>query len=89
MGGGNYPLVSVDNNTANGGDRVELQVHVGWGDVKENKHGTALGANFTHSLDAAIIQNTAARWSGEAYYTVHDCFYARAGGDDTDVSISP
>ena len=79
MGGGNYPLVTVDNNTANPGDRVELNVHVGWGDVKENKHGTALGANFTHSLDACIVQNTASRWTGEAYYTVHDCFYARAG----------
>ena len=78
MGGGNYPLVSLED-SANPEERVRVNVHVGWGDVKENKHGTALGANFTHSLDAAIIQNTASRWSGDAYYTVHDCFYARAG----------
>jgi DNA-directed RNA polymerase len=57
---------------------MEYSVQTGWGAVKENKAATALGANWTHSLDACIVHNTVARYEHPCF-TVHDCFYGRAG----------
>lgn len=62
----------------------QLSVQTGWGDVKENKAGTALGANFTHSLDADILHSAISHFKG-SFFTVHDCGYFLATDVDTNV----
>lgn len=74
MGGGSY--FRVDKRTNEG--HITYNVQTGWGDVKENKSSTALGANWTHSLDACLLQNTIADYDNP-FFTVHDCFYGLAG----------
>lgn len=78
MGGGSY--YSVEEKKSKDGV-VSYSVQTGWGEVKENKAATALGANWTHSLDACLLQDTIAVWD-RPFYTVHDCFYGLAGDMD-------
>ena len=47
-------------------------------EIKQSKTQTALAANWTHSHDAVIIQDTVHDWEGN-YFAVHDCLYAPAG----------
>ncbi|QNI58955.1 DNA-dependent RNA polymerase/ phage-type [Synechococcus sp. BIOS-U3-1] len=54
--------------------RITLSVQKGWGDVKQNKAATALGANFTHSLDSDVLQGAITQTRGD-FFTVHDCGY--------------
>lgn len=71
MGGGTYRRLTE----GKGSDgRMQLSVQVGWGGVKANKASTALGANFTHSLDADTIQGAANDFRGD-FFLVHDCIY--------------
>lgn len=75
MGGASYYQVKQDR----GNNGVQsYSVMTGYGAVKENKSSTAMGANWTHSLDACLLQNTVAGWD-RPFYTVHDCFYGLAG----------
>ena len=74
MGGGTYRKLTQDKDNKG---RIRLFVQVGWGDVKANKASTALGANFTHSLDADVIQGAALDFPGD-YFLVHDCIYGLA-----------
>ena len=74
MGGDRYRKLTTQQG-ANG--RIELSVQTGWGDVKENKAATALGANFTHSLDACILQGATVNYQGP-FFLVHDCTYGLA-----------
>ena len=74
MGGGVYRKL---NSVKDQKGRIELSVQTGWGDVKANKAATALGANFTHSLDADVIQGAANSFEGD-FFLVHDCIYGLA-----------
>lgn len=74
MGGGVYRKLN-SHDGENG--RIKLTVQTGWGDVKANKAATALGANFTHSLDADVIQGAANSFEGD-FFLVHDCIYGLA-----------
>ena len=78
MGGATYYQVNRKH-TESGA--LQYSVQTGYGAVKENKASTALGANWTHSLDACLLQNTISEWD-RPFYTVHDCFYGLAGDMD-------
>ena len=74
MGGGTYRRL----NQHKGEDgRIKFSVQVGWGDVKQNKASTALGANVTHSLDADVLQGAVNNLKGD-FFIVHDCEYSLA-----------
>jgi DNA-directed RNA polymerase len=77
MGGAKYwqPVKSGD---TKGLDRSHIRFQTGWGGVKENKTQSALGANYTHSMDACIVQKTIHDWD-HPFFVVHDCFYGPAG----------
>ena len=79
MGAGTYALTTP---TKDDEGRMHLSVQTGWGDVRTGKASTALGANWTHSVDATILQDTINRMPNEAFFTVHDCFYSVAGDMD-------
>ena len=81
MGGGNYRKLTEHKGEKG---RIQLTVQVGWGDVKQNKASTALGANFTHSLDADVLQGAVNNLQGD-FYIVHDCEYSLA--TDTDQHV--
>ena len=78
MGGASYYQVRKDDNEQG---IVTYSVMTGYGAVKENKSSTALGANWTHSLDACLLQNTITAYD-HPFYVVHDCFYGLAGDMD-------
>lgn len=71
MGSDRYQRVSEEEDAQG---RIQLKVQTGWGPVLENKAGSALGANFTHSLDADVIHGGINGAEGE-FFTVHDCGY--------------
>ena len=77
MGGGAY-WQPVQQKRGKREDRSQISFRVGWGDVKESKSQTALGANWTHSHDACIMHDTLHDWN-EPFFAVHDCFYGPAG----------
>jgi DNA-directed RNA polymerase len=78
MGGGSYYQIRRIDDPAKKGNVTQYSVQTGYGEVKENKSATALGANWTHSLDACLLQDTIADWD-QPFFTVHDCFYGLAG----------
>ena len=86
MGGGAYALATMNNRGETPEDRCKISIQSGWGGIKKSKHGTALGANFTHSLDACILQNTISQWD-DSFYVVHDCFYTYADKADEMCSL--
>ena len=47
-------------------------------EIKTSKTQTALAANWTHSHDATLVQNTIGDWEDD-FFVVHDCFYGPAG----------
>ena len=58
-------------------------VQNGWGDVKDSKHGSAIAANFTHSLDATIVQQGMVNLEdGIDCISCHDCYFFMAGYAD-------
>ena len=79
MGGARYhrPSKMSDGNTRDT-NRSSTSVRVGWGEVKESKTQTAFAANWTHSMDAAIIQMAFNDYQ-HSFFAVHDCGYAPAG----------
>ena len=71
--GGHYAQVMQD-------DQGTSYTQVGWGDVQPSKHGSAIAANFTHALDACIIQNGVSRLPDDiSIFCVHDCLYVMPG----------
>ena len=79
MGGSTYwrPIVNTKGERTAGSCRITFQA--GYSDeIKESKTETALAANWTHSQDAVIVQDTVHDWEGN-YFAVHDCFYGPAG----------
>lgn len=71
--GGNYArLIRDENGTSS--------IQHGWGDVKSEKHQSAVAANFTHALDATIIQNGVSNLPEDIdVVTVHDCCFLQPG----------
>ncbi|QNJ31512.1 DNA-dependent RNA polymerase/ phage-type [Synechococcus sp. PROS-9-1] len=82
MGGAKY-WQAVQNNDGLRADGVAtLSFKSGYkNEIQESKTETALAANWTHSHDAVIVQNTVHDWEGN-YFAVHDCFYGPAGTMD-------
>ena len=74
MGGAMYRTLSESTDSKG---RIRLSVQTGWGKVKENKASTALGANFTHSLDADIIHGLVNNFD-KPVMLIHDCAFALA-----------
>lgn len=81
----------VDTHAASGGHYGKLLtdengssfVQTGFGDVKPTKHGSAIAANFTHTLDACMIQDgVVALDPSLGVATVHDCIYFQPGYSD-------
>ena len=82
-------FLKIDTYAANGGHYAVLQtddrgtafVQTGWKDeVVSSKHGSAIAANFTHSLDACMIQNGVVNVDPSIpIFTVHDCIYFQPG----------
>ena len=72
--GGHYATLQSDN-------PGEIWVQKGWKDeVKTEKHCTGIAANFTHSLDACMIQNGVVKVDPSIpVFTVHDCVYFQPG----------
>lgn len=71
--GGHYAKIMTDEQ---GGSSIQT----GWGDVKPSKHGSAIAANVTHSLDACMIQNGINRLAdGVNCVSLHDCLYTQPG----------
>ena len=84
MGGGAYwqPVETrAEGANKKGQARSQISFRVGWGDVKESKSQTALGANWTHSHDACIMHDSLHDWD-QPFFAVHDCFYGPAGTMD-------
>ena len=71
MSGQTYRMLKEDKSCDG---RMHLSVQKGWLGVKENKASTALGANFTHSLDSDILQGGILNFRGD-FFCVHDCGY--------------
>ena len=79
----------IDTYAANGGhymllmtnDSGQTYVQKGWRDeIQKSKHGSAIAANFTHSLDACVIQNGLLNVDESIpVTTVHDCTYSVPG----------
>ena len=77
---------------ANGGHYMKLMTdqydtltyQTGWSDeVRDSKHGSAIAANFVHSLDACMIQNGVVKVDPSIpVVTVHDCVYTQPGYTD-------
>lgn len=78
MGGATYWQPTAGNDGIRAKDRSRISIQTGWGGVMESKTQTALGANWTHSHDACIVQQTVGDWE-QPFYAVHDCFYGPAG----------
>ena len=79
MGGGAY-WRPVETGGKKGRNTSRISFQVGFGDVKESKTQTALGANWTHAHDACIMHDTLCDWGKPfSFYAVHDCFYGPAG----------
>ena len=70
MGGGSYWRPLKDHK-GNRNGRSQITFQTGWGDVKESKTQTALGANWTHSQDAFIMHDTLCDCD-QPFYAVHD-----------------
>lgn len=71
--GGHYAKLMID-------DEGSSYIQTGYGDVKPNKHGSAIAANFTHSLDACMVQNGVNKIDADlSLQTVHDCIYSMPG----------
>ena len=71
--GGHYARLMSD-------DNAQTTLINGYGDPASGKHATAVAANFTHSLDATIIQDgNVAVADGIPCITVHDCVYFQPG----------
>ena len=65
--GGNYKKLMSDENG-------KSYVQTGYGDVNPFKHASAIAANFTHTLDARMIQDGVnSLEEGVDVVTVHDC----------------
>ena len=70
-GGGHYRKMLSDENG-------NAYVITGLGAVKPSKHASAIAANFTHSLDACMIQD-GVNLTQVPIVTVHDCVYGQPG----------
>ena len=71
--GGNYKKLISD-------EFGESYVQTGYGDVRPSKHGSAIAANFTHTLDACMIQDGVNSLQEDVdVVTVHDCVYFQPG----------
>ena len=71
--GGHYSKLMTD-------DEGQSYIQTGYGDVKPGKHGSAIAANVTHSLDACMIQNGVNMIDPDlSIQTVHDCHYGMPG----------
>ena len=72
--GGHYALLQSD-------DVGDVHVQTGWKDeVKKSKHSSAIAANFTHSLDSAMIHEGVINVdSSIPLYSVHDCVMTLPG----------
>jgi DNA-directed RNA polymerase len=77
MGGARYREIIKPHD--GGRDGHTVSVRDGWGDVIDSKTQSALAANWTHSMDASIIQLAAQRLQSFSAYVVHDCAYCPAG----------
>ena len=79
MGGAKYWKAVKNNDGVRADGVAQISFKAGYSDeIKASKTETALAANWTHSLDAVIVQNTVNDWEGN-YFCVHDCFYGPAG----------
>jgi DNA-directed RNA polymerase len=71
--GGNYRVLMVD-------DHGQSYIQTGFGDVRPAKHGSAIAANFTHTLDGCMLQDGVnSLEEGIQVVTVHDCVYFQPG----------
>jgi DNA-directed RNA polymerase len=72
-GGGHYGALGL---CSDGGSYIET----GYGDPKLSKNQSAIAANWTHSLDGAVMAlGVLDVPAGIPVYTVHDCVYCLAG----------
>ena len=77
--GGHYSILVRDQNGSS-------QIKTGVGDPNPYKHASGIAANFTHTLDACMIQDGVnALADGIDVVTVHDCCYGQPGYMANDV----
>ena len=72
-GGGHYGTLGTGNDGS-------AYIECGYGDPKLSKNESAIAANWTHSLDASVMQlGILDVPEGIDLYTVHDCIYCLSG----------
>ena len=71
--GGNYHMLMIDT-------KGRSHVVDRYGEPKVSKHQSAIAANFTHTLDACMIQDGVNNTPEQVnVVTVHDCAYGQPG----------